>query len=354
MDFQKQYRSMNEQIAPDGALVSDTLARIARGDKPYRRPRRLRRVVTLAVAAAVAIGCVTPALAANVPGVYQALYILSPAIAQALMPVNEVCEDQGVRMEVVSAFVEGDTAGVYLTLTDTTGELFGDNAPDLYDSYSINYPARIGQTSHCHLVEYDAKAAAATYYIEIANVGGEQYIGDKFTFSFRQLLTGKHKQAGVRVAYDLSEVPLDPQTSAHPINGASSIEAMPAEVDQQISRGGYHFLVPQGTLWQSDDGIFSLVAAGYTDGYLHLQYAASKPLALDNHAELFLYAPDGTQIWHQYTVSYNDYENDISYTDFVYPVSYEALVGCTLSTDMYTTAARLDGSWQVTFRLEGK
>lgn len=60
MDFQKQYRSMNEQIAPDGALVSDTLARIARGDKPYRRPRRLRRVVTLAVAAAVAIGCVTP------------------------------------------------------------------------------------------------------------------------------------------------------------------------------------------------------------------------------------------------------------------------------------------------------
>lgn len=354
MDFRNQYRSMNEHTAPDSALIADTLARMARGEKPRHGPRRLRRVVTLAVAAAVAIGCMTPALAANVPGVYQALYTISPAVAQALMPVNEVCEDQGIRMEVVSAFVEGDTAGVYLALTDTSGELFGNNAPDLYDSYSLNYPARIGQISHCHLVEYDAKAATATYYIEIANVGGEQYIGDKFTFSFRQLLIGKQKQAGVEVPYDLSEVPLDPQTSAHSINGASSIEAMPAEVDRQISSGGYHFLVPQGTLWQSDNGIFSLVAAGYADGYLHLQYAANKPLALDNHAELFLYAPDGTQIWHKYTVSYNDYEHDISYTDFVYPVSYEDLPSCTLTTDMYTTAARLSGNWQVTFRLEGE
>ncbi len=353
MDFRTQYQNMNEQIAPDDTLCADTLTRMRR-EKTKRKPRRLRRIVTLAVAAAIAMGCVTPALAAHVPEVYQALYAISPAAAQALMPVNKVCEDQGVRMEVVSAFVEGDTAGVYLTLTDTTGKLFGNSAPDLYDSYSLHYPARIGQLSHCHLVEYDAAAAAATYYIEIANVGGEQYIGDKFTFSCRQLLIGRQKQAGVAVSYDLSYVPLAPQTAVHPINGASSIEAMPAEVGQQISNGGYDFLVPQGTLWQSDDGIFSLTAAGYADGYLHLQYAASQPLARDNHAELFLHAPDGTQIWHEYTVSYNDYENDISYTDFVYPVCYEDLPGCALSTDMYTTDARMEGNWQVTFRLESK
>ena len=75
MDFRNQYRSMNERIAPDNALVAATLARMARGEKPRHRPRRLRRVVTL-VAAAVAIGCMTPALAANVPGVYQALYTI--------------------------------------------------------------------------------------------------------------------------------------------------------------------------------------------------------------------------------------------------------------------------------------
>ena len=64
MDFRNQYRSMNEHTAPDNALVADTLARMARGEKPRHRPRRLRRVLTIAVAAAVAIGCMTPALAA--------------------------------------------------------------------------------------------------------------------------------------------------------------------------------------------------------------------------------------------------------------------------------------------------
>lgn len=354
MHFENNYRSMNESILPDRALIEDTLTRMERGETPKRRPRRLRRIVTLAAAAAVAVGCITPALATHVPEVYQALYAISPAVTQALMPVNESCESSGVKMEVVSAAIDGDTAGVYLTLTDTTGELFGSNAPDLYDSYSLHYPARIGQLSQCHLVEYDAKAAAATYYIEIANIGGEQYIGDKFTFSVRQLLIGKQKQTGVGVSYDLSDVPLDPQTAVHPINGASSIGAMPAEIDRKINGDGYDFLVPQGSLWQSDDGIFSLTAAGYADGYLHLQYAASKSLAQSNHAELFLHAPNGTQIWHEYTVSYNDYENDISYTDFVYPIRCEDLPNCTLSTNMYTTAARMEGNWQVTFRLESK
>lgn len=351
MDFRKPYQSMNERIAPDEALVSDTLARMRQGQRPRRAPCRLRRIVAIAAAAAVTVGCVTPALAANVPAVYEVLYALLPAAAQALIPVNEVCEDQGVRMEVVSAFVEGDTAGVYLTLTDTTGALFGDSAPELYDSYSLHYPARVGQVSNCTLIQYAPDTSTATYYLEITNMDGERYKGDKFTFSVRTLLTGRLHQDDIAVDADLSAVPLDPPTETHAVSGASSIGSMPDSVDRQISSGAYPFLVPQGTLWQSENGNFSLVAAGYSDGRLHLQYAASKPLALDNHADLFLYAPDGTQIWHEYTVSYNDQEQDVCYTDFVYPVSYEALAGCTLSTNLYSASARLDGIWQVTFRL---
>ena len=44
MNFEQTYRSMNERIAPDKALGADTLARMARGEKPRHRPRRLRRV----------------------------------------------------------------------------------------------------------------------------------------------------------------------------------------------------------------------------------------------------------------------------------------------------------------------
>ena len=56
MNFEQTYRSMNERIGPDSALVADTLARMGRGEKPRHRPRRLRRMIAAAAAAAVAVG----------------------------------------------------------------------------------------------------------------------------------------------------------------------------------------------------------------------------------------------------------------------------------------------------------
>ena len=78
MNFEQTYRSMNESIAPSDALLADTLTRARAGQHPKRR---LRRAVAVAVAAALVLGCITPALAANVPAVYQALYDISPTIA---------------------------------------------------------------------------------------------------------------------------------------------------------------------------------------------------------------------------------------------------------------------------------
>lgn len=349
MDFRKPYQSMNECIAPDEALVSDTLARMRQGQRPRRAPRRLRRIVAIAAAAAVAVGCVTPALAANVPAVYEVLYALLPAAAQALMPVNEVCEDQGVRMEVVSAFVEGDTAGVYLTLTDTTGALFGDSAPDLYDSYSLHYPARVGQVSNCTLIQYAPDTSTATYYLEITNMDGERYKGDKFTFSVRTLLTGRLHQDDIAVDADLSAVPLDPPTETHPITGASWSPSV--QNDSVLSQSTYDFLVPQQPLWQSEDGIFSLAAAGYHDGRLRLLYTAQEAVSHDNHAWYPLYIADGTILEPVYSVYYNDKETDTGYAEFVYDIDYADVAGCTLSGNLSTSGPLISGNWQVTFRL---
>ena len=52
-----------------------------------------------------------PALAAADFGpAYNLLYKVSPAIAQKLKPVSMSCEDNGIKFEVISAYVEGNEA----------------------------------------------------------------------------------------------------------------------------------------------------------------------------------------------------------------------------------------------------
>ena len=59
-----------------------------------------------------------PALAAADFGpAYNLLYKVSPAIAQKLKPVSMSCEDNGIKFEVISAYVEGSEAK-YKILTE--------------------------------------------------------------------------------------------------------------------------------------------------------------------------------------------------------------------------------------------
>ncbi len=111
--------------------------------------------IILAVAAALA--CVSTAVAANQEAVLRVLYQIAPGMAEYLQPVGQVCEDRGVKLEVVSADVEGSTAKVYLSLTDTTGSLFGDAAPDMYDSWSLDYAGfgRGARSYGCSTLDYD-------------------------------------------------------------------------------------------------------------------------------------------------------------------------------------------------------
>lgn len=339
--FQQRYRKMNEEIAPSDVLLAATAARL---EQAQRRPRRAFRRIAIAAAAALVIGCGTPALAANVPGVYETLYLLSPATAQFFIPVRAVSESNGVKMEVVSAYVRGDTAGVYLTMQDLTGERFRGSL-DLYDSYSLNYPVRTGQSGGCTLVEYDEQSKTATFLVEITNMDGEAFKGGKYTFSVRQLLTGKQGQTGVVVADGLGGVPSDPPTEPHGVSGGSTTG------ETTVIPDVYDFLAPQGTLWQSTDGVFSLDAIGYRDGKLHALYATNGHMGYDNHGWFELTAPDGTTVAPAMTLMYRAEGSDTSYTEFVYDVSGLALPACKLTGSLYTADTLIEGDWRVTFRL---
>lgn len=344
MDFHKQYRGMNENITPSDTLVQQTIAKMESG-----RPHRARKPLKIILAVAAALACVSTALAANQEAVLRVLYQIAPGMAEYLQPVGQVCEDRGVKLEVVSADVEGSTAKVYLSLTDTTGSVFGDAAPDLYDSWHLDYP-RLGRTAPlscgCSTVDYDPSARTATYFLQIDDLGGDVPAG-AFKFSFNKLLIGKVEQEDVPVTADLSAVTQNAPTENHDINGLSA-----SDISLYETMHDYDFLVPQGTLWQSENGVCALIAAGWRNGELHLHYRTDGSLTLDNHADFStLHLADGTERMCEYTVSYKDFDNDMDYTEYVFPMAYEDIAGCTLTGDIYTASDLMDGSWAVSFRL---
>ncbi len=347
MDFRRQYQNMNEQIAPSEELIADTLSRMAQKQKPRKGRVHLRRIVAVAAAAAVAAACITPALAINDPTVYGLLHTISPAAAQFFMPINETAEDDGIKMEVVSTSMQGNTAEVLLTIQDTEGTLFSDSAPDLYDTYSLIAPTRHDQTGTCDRVDYDPATRTASYRLRITNADDAAFTSGKYTFSVRELLTGKQKQENVPVTPDLSAVVVDPPTTHYDLNGASYFEDLDFDFEH-----GYDFLDPQGTLWQSEDGIFSLVAAGYYDNQLHLQYSIKNSLSLKNHAWFPLFDADGTPYGPEYSVSRLDYERDISFEEYVYNMPFERVADCTLTGMMYSNESKLARDLQVTFRIK--
>lgn len=349
MDFRRQYQSMNESIAPSDALLADTLTRVLTGQRPRWR---LRRAVVIAVSAALLLGCITPALAANIPVLYQALYDISPTITQALMPVNESCESNGVKMEVVSAAIDGDTAGVYLTLTDTSGDLFGELAPAFSEGWTLNSPS--SDLGYMHtLLSYDAATHTATFYLELTNLDGQAFSDGKYTFTLPALLIGRDSQLDVAFPLDLSAVPLDPPTEQQLCYSVAASGDGTPEAQQTISSGTYEFLQPQDALWQSADGIFSLAAAGYRDGRLHLLLSALDRKRCENQASLFLSDADGAPVEPNFVATYFSPDGtDCAFEEWVFPIAYDQLSQSSLTGWLRTSGGQIHGDWRVTFRLE--
>lgn len=67
-----------------------------------------------------------PVMASNLPAIYQLMYLVSPEAAQFFVPVQKACKDNGIRMEVVTANIHDNTAEIYITLQDLTGDTLGD------------------------------------------------------------------------------------------------------------------------------------------------------------------------------------------------------------------------------------
>ena len=337
-------------LAAIGEIDESMAMEAEEGRKVYKvKGKRL-----LAIAAAVLLlTAATGALAAVNDDINALLYRVWPWASQALKPVNLSCEDQGIRMEVVSASLQGQEAFVTLTMQDMTGGRL-DGTVDLFDSEMLHLPYDGSGT--CTLLDYDEETRTASFavYMRFSEQPSEM---DKVTFSVSRILAGK-----LETTVDLTPL----------LGKIEEAETVPVPVPSGV-RGGsvgdadglsdIRVLNPENSLEIPVVKGVTLAGAGLSGGVLHVQIRYDDIYHTDNHGFLTLTDKAGKDYGHGElpggisTVSWFGREtNGIVYSDSwqeyfftEYPENLEELV---LTGEFTTADPAMEGDWQVTFPLE--
>lgn len=353
--FQDTYRAINQRLVPKEELIRTTLDRTASS-----RVTRFHRIflprAALAGVFLAACVCAVPAAAAVWDPAYQIFYQISPTAAQFFQPVQASCTDQGITMAVSAVRVEGDTAQAYITLSGGTV----DETTDLFDSWTFHLP--FDQTGHCERVDWDEESGTSTFLCTTQTMDGSPIpTGGKMTVSVHQLLTGKEILEDTAVELNLAEHNEEAETApVRDISGGSSNQQPPQNVYSRTGGSGdtvlwetASMLLPGEALAEPAEGL-AITAAGYADGYFHIQLCRGDATQMDNHARLWLEGTDGSEQSALGSVGFcntPDRGSRTDYTEFLFDVSPEDLSRYTLHGDFYTASNLTEGLWRVTFPL---
>ena len=349
--FKDRYQEWNEKVQPSEELLSSLLAEV-KGRKNHRS--RWGRGIAVAAALLIAVNISIPVLAGTFPNIYQLMYLVSPAVAQFYKPVQMADEHDGIRMEVVAAYIHEETAEIYITFRDLEGNRL-DETTDLYDSYSIHMPS--SAIGSCQKVGYDPESHTLTYLITVTQEEGRKIEGEKLTFSVGGYLSHKQNYENVEIPIDLTQVTEAPcQSVDSPANGGTMTghsgivtEVPDAETAEKAAQE-YCVLVPQPADPAFPVEGVNFTGIGYIDGKLHIQYAVENALDNDDHGFFFLQNEAGETIEEVGSISFREGtgEKRIDYRDSVFLVPQEELQNYRLYGDFVISEGFHEGNWQVT------
>jgi hypothetical protein len=306
-----------------------------------------KKIVALVASVALFLTLAVPALAAaDVQAAYEILYAVSPKIAQELKPVRMTSEDDGIKMEVISAYINGDKAEIYISMQDMTGERI-DETTDLFDNYSINRP--FSSSATCERISYDEETNTATFLISITQWGQKEIGGKKITFTVDKFLSNKQEYHDKIPQIDLNTVNLSPQTQSDVNMRGWSFSGDISEKPEYI-----HYLTAtsEGS-FSPVDGV-TVTGVGFIAGKLHIQTYYENILETDNHGYVYLVNADGDEIRSEASVAFWDSERSGSYEEYIFDVSPNEINNYELYGHFLTCNSLTNGDWQVSFPLEYK
>lgn len=351
--FQEEYKTLMACIVPKESLINETVKQIneqVKPKSPHGRPF-YRKPVTIVAVALICLFITMPVFAQNVPIIYNLLYLVSPATAQYFKPIQASCEFNGIKMDVVATYIHENTAEIYITMQDLTGDRV-DETIDLNDSYSILRP--FGGNANCERIDYDPETKTASFLIRIAEWGKHDIRGDKLTFSVRNFISEKHEYEGIPIPIDFETITEAPRTKEVSLSGYSGSN-LGIRDGKQINHSS-KVITPSKVIYTPVKGI-DITGIGYVDGKLHIQTAVTDSLQNDNHSYFFLEDKDSNKIKYDYSAGFIEYgepgntDTRVDYDEYVFAIPQSDIINYSLYGTFYTAENYTEGPWQVTFPL---
>ncbi|MDP4152465.1 MAG: DUF4179 domain-containing protein [Bacillota bacterium] len=343
--FKEKYKHMIDQVHPGDELLCGVLKSAHISSK--RKISFFYRPVAAVIAVCICMSLTVPALAAKVEPIYKLIYTVSPGIAQLFAPVQKSDEDNGIKMEVLSAYIHGNVAEIYITMQDLSKDRI-DDTTDLFDSYSINRP--FDSSASCQFVNYDEKTKTATFLISITEWKNKKIAGDKITFSVKKFLSHKKNYSDVRIPIDLSSV-----TAAEDTKNVNAMGGGGKDYERYTNKGKATVLKPSEAIYGSPVDDIGVTDIGYIGGMLHIQMGLGDRLKKDNHGSFYLKDVNGNTVNCNCNIYFaNKYEEQgrIDYCEYVFDIPREEIKNYTLYGDFNTSDMLTWGNWRVTFPLE--
>lgn len=308
--------------------------------------RNIYRVLALAAACiflSFSVSVSTLAACDN-EAAYELIYSVSPLLAQKLKPVHVSCEDNGIKMDVVAANLEGNTVNIMLSMQDIIGNRITESS-DLFDSYSIHTP--YDQTAGCEMVDYDSETNTAFWVITIDQEKSKLKAGDKITFSVNEILS-EEEYTQLRIdSIDTTNLqPVQEFISNPEIDGCGGYYDWFEDENHETK-----FILPDDAGEQLCTGVM-LTGYGLINDKLHIQIKYEDVNVTDNHGSVYLKDLAGQDKNYYYFVSWENDEQD-SYYEYVFDISVDELKNYELCGEFWTcNSGPVSGHWQVTFPIE--
>ena len=310
--------------------------------KPVRTV--MKAAACFALVAAVSVVSLSVATAAGVDSAYDMLHFINPSMALKMRPVNISCEDNGIKMEVEAISIQGDTAEIYISMQDLTGDRI-DGTTDLFDSAGIE--SQYSSMGTCSLESYDEKERKATFLVYQKTFDHKKIGGSKIKFSVSSFLSHKKDVETQLSNIHLEQMSVKPETQKDVnIRGESGTASGKEEV------------VVNEFLTENEEQKFSptegvtVTAYGFVQNKLHIQVDYGEILETDNHGELFLKDGNGDVISSSKSVSFWSEDGERSYEEYVYDIGAEDLKGLSVWGWFEVCDTLTTGDWSVTFPVE--
>ncbi|MEY9974057.1 hypothetical protein ABH966_004466 [Lysinibacillus sp. RC46] len=318
-------------------LPKDLHIRARMGVSQVKKKRKktwlIPSVATVFLASSITVG------AAMNDNVKNLLWHISPDIAALLEPIESIVEQDGIKMEIVSAMQDEDMAVVYVTMQDLEGNRI-DETLDIYDYFMSK-----GRSFTVERIGFDATTKTAL--VRFMSFNGSST--DNFKLKIRSFLSDKSVLEDVTFPQDLQDVEKQ-QTEILPDD---TIRGSGGE-----SREGGVYVLPAGKL-NIQTPLYDRMRIkniGLHNDKLYVQTEWPANNAIE-HGEFYLVNPAGQKILPTENYSYGrdaqgkpiyayNYEENIFNVKDINVAEYE------LQAKIYTAGQYVEGDWEATFKLE--